>query len=190
MRNISSKIWKKVSDKEYINGLKRGDKDITEMFFYGLCNYMLNDIKFSLMQGSVEYDELVSELFIFLSKDNWHKLDTFSGINGCSLCSWVARITWRYFMKQRERLLGKAALDITEIQIDDIDNYLEEEIVEDVMSTFENMSNERYVQILQWMFVEGYEADEVAEKLNTTKSNVYNIKHRAIVQFVETFKSR
>ena len=190
MRNISSKIWKKVSDKEYINGLKRGDKDITEMFFYGLCNYMLNDIKFSLMQGSVEYDELVSELFIFLSKDNWHKLDTFSGINGCSLCSWVSRITWRYFMKQRERLLGKATLDITEIQIDDIDDYLEEEIVEDVMSTFENMSNERYVQILQWMFVEGYEADEVAEKLNTTKSNVYNIKHRAIVQFVETFNAR
>ena len=73
---------------------------------------------------------------------------------------------------------------------DELDDYLEEAIVEDVMSTFENMSNERYVQILQWMFVEGYEADEVAEKLNTTKSNVYNIKHRAIVQFVETFKSR
>ena len=129
MRTINSNIWKKISDAEYIAGLKVADNHITESFFDGLCNYLLNDSRYSLMEGNVDYDELVNELFIYLSKDNWHKLDTFAGINGCSLCSWVTRITWRYFFKQREHLLGKGELDIndtdtayssTDISIDDV----------------------------------------------------------------------
>ena len=173
MRTISSNIWKKISDTEYIAGLKSGNNHITESFFYGLCNYLLNDIKYSLMEGNVDYDELVNELFIYLSKDNWHKLDTFTGINGCSLCSWVTRITWRYFFKQRERLLGKGVLDITDIQVGKTSDNLDTEIAMDVNTTFERMPNKRYVQVLQWMLVEGYNADEVATKLNTTAANVY-----------------
>lgn len=92
MRIISSNIWKKISDAEYIIGLRSGNDHITESFFYGLCGYTLNDIRFSLMQNMIEYDELVNELYIYLSKDNWHKLDTFAGLNGCSLCSWIVRV--------------------------------------------------------------------------------------------------
>ena len=189
MRAISSNIWKKISDTEYIAGLKSGNNHITESFFYGLCNYLLNDIRFSLMDGHVDYDELVNELFIYLSTDNWHKLDTFAGINRCSLCSWVTRITWRYFFKQRERLHGKVVLDISEVEISDCVENLNTEIAMDVNTTFERMPNKRYVQVLQWMLVEGYDADEVATKLNTTAANVYNIKHRAIVQFVEVYNA-
>mgnify|MGYP003509276315 FL=1 len=189
MRAISSNIWKKISETEYIAGLKSGNNHITESFFYGLCNYLLNDIRFSLMDGHVDYDELVNELFIYLSTDNWHKLDTFAGINGCSLCSWVTRITWRYFFKQRERLLGKVVLDISEVKISDCVENLNTEIVMDVNTTFERMPNKRYVQVLQWMLVEGYDADEVATRLNTTAANVYNIKHRAIVQFIEVYNA-
>lgn len=189
MRAISSNIWKKISDTEYIVGLKRSDNHITESFFYGLCNYLLNDIKYSLMEGNVDYDELVNELFIYLSKDNWHKLDTFAGINGCSFYSWVTRITWRYFFKQRECLLGKTALNITDTLVCHTSDNLDTEIAMDVKTTFERMPNKRYVQVLQWMLVEGYDADEVATKLNTTAANVYNIKHRAIVQFVQVFNA-
>lgn len=189
MRTINSNIWRKISDAEYIAGLKSGNNHITESFFYGLCNYLLNDIKYSLMGGNVDYDELVNDLFIYLSKDNWHKLDTFAGINGCSLCSWVTRITWRFFLKQRAPLLGKAVLDIAEIQIRETTDNLETEIAMDVAATFEKMPSNRYVQVLQWMLVDGYDADEVAAKLNTTVANVYNIKHRAIVQFVEVYNA-
>jgi len=189
MGTISSNIWKNISDTEYIAGLKSGNNHITESFFYGLCNYLLNDIRFSLMDGHVDYDELVNELFIYLSTDNWHKLDTFAGKNGCSLCSWVTRITWRYFFKQRERLLGKVVLDISEVKISDCIENLDTEIAMDVNATFERMPNKRYVQVLQWMLVEGYDADEVATRLNTTAANVYNIKHRAIVQFIEVYNA-
>lgn len=189
MKTISKNIRQQISDVEYILGLKSGDNHITETFFYGLCNYMLNDIKYSLMNGNVDYSELVSELYIYLSKDGWHKLDTFAGINGCSLCSWVTRIAWRYFIKQRERILGKVALDITQMQLGGAKDNLDVEIAMDVETTFERMPNKRYVQVLQWMLVDGYDADEVVAKLGTTSANVYNIKHRAIVQFVETYSA-
>ncbi len=64
---------------------------------------------------------------------------------------------------------------------------LQLEIAMDVESTLKRMTNKRYVQILIWMLVDGYDADEVAGRLSTPVSNVYNIKHRAILQFVETY---
>lgn len=189
MRNLSKAAWKNISDADYIAGLKSGNAMITEAFFYGLCNYMLNDIRYSLMQGKVDNDELVNELYLFLFKDNWHKLDTFAGLNGCSLCSWTTRITWRYFLKQRERLLGRVSVDISERQVGDTTDNLDAEIAMDITATFDKMPNKRYVQVLQWLLVEGYDAEEVAAKLNTSAANIYNIKHRAIVQFVEIYNA-
>lgn len=189
MRNVNCNIWKNISDKEYITGLKGSDNRITESFFYGLCSYTLNDIRFSLMQNVIEYDELVNELFLYLSKENWHKLDTFAGINGCSLSSWVVRVAWRFFMNQRERLLGTVTESVEDMQIGDTTVNLDADIAMDVESTFSRMTNERYVQVLKWMLVDGYSADEVAIRLDTSISNVYNIKHRAIVQFVEVYNA-
>ncbi len=187
MRIISSNIWKKISDAEYIIGLRSGNDHITGSFFYGLCGYTLNDIRFSLMQNMIEYDELVNELYIYLSKDNWHKLDTFAGLNGCSLCSWMVRLAWRFFMSRRERLLGATSVSVDDVQIEDVVDSLDMEIAMDVETTLSKMKNERYVKVLKWMLVNGLDAEEVANLLNTSIPNVYNIKHRAIVQFVEIY---
>lgn len=77
--------------------------------------------------------------------------------------------------------MGKLVLDITDVQVGNTSDKLDTEIAMDVNATFECMPNKRYVQVLQWMLVEGYDADEVATKLNTIVANVYNVKHRGIV---------
>lgn len=189
--NRFSKRTKLYSDSEYILGLKRGDSDIVKSFFYTLCSYTLNDIRWSLMQGCVDYDELVNELYIYLSTNNWHKLDTFKGKNNCTLKSWIVRLSWRFFMETRSRLLfdGYSSEYKSVNTMDEVESALNLEIAMDVDSTFKRMANKRYVSVLQWMLIDGYDADEVAKLLNTPLSNVYNIKHRAIVQFVETYNS-
>ena len=189
MKTVNNNIWKKISDREFIAGLKDGDNSITEAFFYGLCNYALNDIKYSLMQNCVDYDELVSELFIYLSKDAWHKLATFEGKNGCSLATWINCVAWRYFLKQRDRLMGKGEMDIDQVRLYKAAESLNTEMAIDIKNTFASMPNKRYVEVLQLMLVEGFDAEEVASKLGTTVSNIYNIKHRAIVQFVEVYSA-
>jgi DNA-directed RNA polymerase specialized sigma24 family protein len=79
--------------------------------------------------------------------------------------------------------------DIDNVKIEETTDNLDAEITMDVNSTFERMANKRYVQVLQWMLVDGYNADEVADRLGVTVANVYNIKHRAIVQFVEVYNA-
>lgn len=187
--NRFSKRIKAYSDNEYIDGLKRGDASTIQSFFYSLCSFTLNDIRWSLMQGRVDYDELVNELYLYMSLDNWHKLDTFEGKKNCTLKSWMVRLAWRFFMQQRTRLLFKVSPSDYENGkgLDASEESHNLEIAMDVESTFKRMANKRYVQVLRWMLIEGYDADEVAKFLKTPLSNVYNIKHRAIVQFVETY---
>lgn len=187
----SEKIYKQsnsYSDNDYITGLKKGDSAITRSFFYTLCNFTLNDIRWSLMQGRLDYDELVNELYLYLSVNNWHKLDTFEGKNNCSIKSWVVTLAWRFFMQNRTKLLYGECVDYGKVGSSMATNdHLNLDIAMDVESTFSRMTNQRYVQVLKWMLIDGYEAEDVAKFLNTLPANVYNIKHRAILQFVKTY---
>lgn len=198
MKTINSNIWKKISDAEFIEGLKHNNRQITEAFFFGLCNYTLNDIRLSVMQNAVDYDDLVSELYLYLSENQWHRLDTFGGVNGCSLRTWIIRVAWRYLMSRRDFLLGKVTTSTDDLQIPgDTDMGLDVAIAIDVAYTLERMerklkkknSDNQYVNVLRLTFIEGYEPAEIAKMLNTTVSNVYNLKHRAIVQFVEFYNA-
>ena len=93
-------------------------------------------------------------------------------------------------MKRREHLVGRVSVSTDEIQINDAIDNLNVEIALDVEATFARMTNATYVQVLKWMLVEGYDAEEVALKLDKTVANVYNIKHRAIVQFVKVYNGK
>ncbi len=175
------------SDNDYITGLKNGDETIIYSFFYTLCAYTLHDIRLSLMQGCVSYNELVNELYLYLSVDNWRKLDTFEGKNGCSLKSWMIKLAWRFFMQRRANLMCHVYQHDWQVEENRMIDTLPIEIAMDVESTFIRMPNKRYVQVLRWMLSEGYSAEEVSKLLKTPVSNVYNIKRRAIVQFLEFF---
>lgn len=172
------------TDVEYINGLKEGNSLVTHRFFYELCRYNLNEIRSSLMHGMLDYDDLVNELYLYLSADNWHKLDTFSGINGCKLASWTSRLSWHFFMQRKNYLLG---LNSCEFEDKSLRNCVKEgfdiEDRLDLQQALASMSNERYVKVFTWLVIEGYTPCEVAKRLNTNVANVYNIKHRAIKQF-------
>ena len=52
------------------------------------------------------------------------------------------------------------------------------------------MQNRRYADIIRLLLIEGYPAQDVAEMLGMKVSNVYNLKHRAIVQFIELYGQR
>lgn len=177
------------SDADYIAGLKSGDEKITKAFFYKLCAYTLNDIRSSLMKNAVDYDELANELYLYLSENNWHKLDTFAGLNHCTLRSWMVRLAWRFFMNRRERRPPVVDADIYDVPLAAPADGIDVAIRMDVEATFERMPNKKYVRVLVWMLVEGLSAEETAERLGTSVANVYNIKHRAIVQFVEIYNS-
>lgn len=180
---------KHLTDADYIRGLKSGDQEITYRFFYELCAYTLHDIWKTLLERRLDFDDVVNELYVYLSDRNWHKLDTFAGLNGCRLSSWMIPLSWRFFLQRRRALLGMAMDDSKEIgkMKDDRMDDFDVEVALEVEQTFLAMPNPTYVNVLRWLLIEGFSYEEVAGRLGTTVSNVYNLKHRAILQFMDNF---
>ena len=114
------------------------------------------------------------------------KLDGFDGKNGCRLRTWMIPVAWRYFMSIRERLLRTENIDDnTGVIRDSIRDDLRIQIAIDVNAVLSKMPNQRYAEIIRLLLIEGYASQDVADMLDLRVENIYNLKHRAINQFIE-----
>lgn len=180
-----------IADREFIRGLKGGDEAITRQFFYQEIVGVLHKIRVEMLECAVPLDEMVSELYLYLSRDDWHKLDGFDSKNGCRLRSWMIPVAWRYFMKNRERLLNSENPDCAPSAFKDhADDDLRIQVAIDVNAVLAMMPNRRYAEIIRLLILEGFDASDVAVMLGIKVANVYNLKHRALTQFVELYGRR
>ena len=182
-------------DAEIIVGLKSSDSAIRDFYvnrlFYKELKPLLCTIQYSLFKGTVDYDELVNDLYIHLSRNNWSALDSYRGDNQARLSSWVSRVAWHYFMNSYRRLSRV---------LPDEDGVLEsmkpfavvsdDDIKMDIEEVLKLMPNRRYAEVLKLNLYYGYPAEDIAVLMNTTVSNVYNIKHRAVMQFISIYGRR
>lgn len=182
-------------DAEIIVGLKSSDPAIRDFYvnrlFYKELKPLLCTIQYSLFKGTVDYNELVNDLYIHLSRENWAALDSYRGDNQARLSSWISRVAWHYFMNSYRRL--------SRVQPDE-DGVLEsmkpyavisdDDIRMDIEKVLKLMPNRRYAEVLKLNLYYGYPAEDIAVLMNTTVSNVYNIKHRAVMQFISIYGRR
>lgn len=182
-------------DAEIIVGLKSYDSAIRDFYvnrlFYKELKPLLCTIQYSLFKGTVDYDELVNDLYIHLSRNNWSALDSYRGDNQARLSSWISRVAWHYFMNSYRRLSRV---------LPDEDGVLEsmkpfavvsdDDIKMDIEEVLKLMPNRRYAEVLKLNLYYGYPAEDIAVLMNTTVSNVYNIKHRAVMQFISIYGRR
>lgn len=179
------------TDAIFIKALKMGNNEISRQFFYKEIGGILHKIRMEVFRGNVDFDELVSELYIYLSRDNWTKFDGFDGKNGCRLRTWMIPVAWRYFMSIRERLLKTEKIDDNSGVIkDSIRDDLRIQIAIDVNAVLSRMPNQRYAEIIRLLLIEGYASQDVADMLDMKVENIYNLKHRAINQFIELYGQR
>lgn len=161
------------------------DEEIIAGFFYGELKGMLETIRRRVFDGRVEYDEMVSELYLFLAQDDWRRVRSFDARNGCSFKTWLSTVAWRFFYGNMSRFLN-----IQEGNRDYDSPYQpSRRIVSsiDIRTTLAVMPNRRYAEAVNLLVFRGYEAEEVAELWHTKVSNVYNIRHRAIEQFKKCY---
>lgn len=178
-------------DAIFIAALRNGNDEIFRQFFYKEIGGILHKIRIEVFRGNVDFDELVSELYLYLSRDNWAKFDGFDGKNGCRLRTWMIPVAWRYFVSIRERLLHAENTEDNIVAIRDYANDdLRIQIAIDVSAVLSKMPNHRYAEIIRLLLIEGYAAQDVADMLDMRVENVYNLKHRAITQFIELYGQR
>ena len=179
------------TDAIFIETLRKGNNEVIRQFFYKEIGGILHKIKMEVFRGNVDFDELVSELYLYLSRDNWTKLEGFDGKNGCRLRTWMIPVAWRYFMSIRERLLRTENIDENSGVIrDSVRDDLRIQIAIDVNAVLSRMPNQRYAEIIRLLLIEGYASQDVADMLDMRVENIYNLKHRAINQFIELYGQR
>lgn len=182
-------------DEVFVNALKCGDEIKSHEFFYKEIGGILHRIRIEVFRGSVDIDEMVSELYLYLAKNDWSKLEGFDAREGSRLRTWMIPVAWRFFVSIRERLLhGREVNDNVrkESLSDDVscNDDLRIQIAIDVNAVLRRMPNRRYSEIIRLLIIEGYSPKDVADMLGMKTDNVYNLKHRAINQFIELYGRR
>ncbi len=171
-----------LSDQELVAKILENDQDAISCFLKIRCKNVLTYIKSNLFRDNyIEIDDLISELYLYLKEDNWKKLREFEYRS--KLTTWISVVAFRYFRKKYSELVTDNRLfcpiDVGRdyIKIDNFDENWQAKI--DLLDAINRIKNPTYKLVLLRMEIEGYEPGEMAKKLNTTVSNVYNIKSRA-----------
>lgn len=179
-------------DQMVIRGLRSSDPEVhsrcVHRVFYEDAGPLLRSVQNRLFKGTVDYDDLVSELYLYLSRNNWKILDSFQGRNGARLSTWLSHVAWRFFMNVRKRASRIEYRDDLNPLAHQLSVVSTDEMRLDIERTLSLMSNKRYVTVIRLLIIEGRKPEDVARLLGTSVQNVYNLKHRAIAQFLEIYQ--
>ena len=87
-----------MDDLEFVKRCIKGEKDAWEEFVKRYSRLIYNyvhsilKIKGKTFQNSHQINDIFQEIFVLLTQDNFKKLKTYQGKNGCSLASWLRQV--------------------------------------------------------------------------------------------------
>lgn len=173
-----------MTDQEIIQKLIARDNRVTEEFFFVKCRPLFLSIIRKVFDYEVDYDEFVNELYLYLMEDDARKLRNFEYRS--SVYQWLKVLAIRFFIKKRDNLIDdssdEALYEETKNQpTDDIDTSAKG----DLNRLFEMMPNKRYMLVLKRLVIDDWEPELLAEEMNVTVDNLYNIKRRAMTQLTQ-----
>jgi len=105
-----------MDDLEFVRRCSEGDKQSWDQFVekYSrlIYSYIHSVLKLKGVSPSKENtDDIFQDIFVLLTKDNFRKLKTFQGKNGCSLASWLRQVTVNFTIDYVRRLKPVISID-------------------------------------------------------------------------------
>ena len=169
-----------MSEKDIIEALIAHDEYVTEQFFFKNCRPLFMSIIRNVFSYNVDYDEFVNEFYLHLMENNAYRLRQFQGRS--TIYQWLKVIAIRYFIAKRDGLIENESNDtllesIAQTKEGDCEKAMMGKM--DIENLFSLMPNKRYVYVIKRLLLEEAEPKVVAEELNTSVDNLYNIKKRA-----------
>lgn len=170
-----------MTEQEIIKGLIDRDNRITEEFFFNKCRPLFCRIISLVFSYEVDYDEFVNELYVYLMENDAQKLKNFEYRS--SVYMWLKILAIRYFIKKRGRMIDDTPHNPPYEGLELIageDN--KEDAKADLERLLKQMPTPRYANVIKMLLIEDWEPNNLADKMGITTANLYNIKHRAMVQ--------
>lgn len=168
-----------LNDAQLVEGILQGNSSLAEYLFFNKCSALFGYIVASVFSHKIDKDELINELYIYLSENDWARLRQFDFRS--KLMTWISVVAIRFFQKKRAYLIEN---DSTEAQIKEsgINQFDRIDAKIDIERALEWMPNQKYASLLRALDIEDKDPAILALEMQTTVSNVYNIRHRAHVQ--------
>ena len=180
----------KCSDADIVAQILEGNAHATAHLLIHRCGPGLKYlVQHKYRTLGIEFNELVSELYLILRKNDWQALRAYRGANdagrGCKLAHYIHCIAARWLFRK----MGKAvkdsqrlvSLDIMERDVAASDTAGESAMTRaDLVELATLLPDEMDRTVLLLYKIEGKEVSEVARLLNTSETNVYTRTSRAI----------
>ena len=170
-----------MSYSQLIDRLIARDERVTQQFFYKDCRPLFMSIIHNIFNYKAEYDELINELYLHLMEDDARRLRQFEGRS--SIYQWLKVTAIRFFLEKREEMIEKDSEEhlleqVATTQTIETEPYQTAQI--DMASLLARIPNKRYAYVIKRLVLEDATPAIVAQELDITVDNLYNIKKRAI----------
>ena len=183
---FSIEISNNMTDREIVSFLIAREPKVTAQFFFKDCRpLLLSVIRRVFGTQIVDYDEVISEIYVLLMENDAKKLRSFKFES--TLYQWLKTIAIRHCLL----LKNKAKVIDNESQEPLINSGREFSSTEssqariDMETLLRQMKNQRYALVIRLLMIDGRTPEEVARQLCVTVDNLYNIKRRAIQALAE-----
>ncbi|MGE5197950.1 MAG: RNA polymerase sigma factor [Deltaproteobacteria bacterium] len=139
-----------MDDLEFVQRCVEGDKKSWDEFItrYSrlIYNYIHSVIK---LTGSVSFgpdsaDDLFQEIILSLVKDDFHKLKSFKGKNGCTLATWLRQITVNATIDRMRKFRAAVSLDDENSE----ESSLKDGLADGSVSAKDNLANAEKIESL------------------------------------------
>ncbi len=173
-----------LSDRDLVSLLLANDQASIEYVFFHRCDGMFAHIIHSVLQSHGKKEELITELYLYLSENDWKRLRKFEFRS--SLNTWLTVLAVRFFRKKQHVQTKFVVTDpqlIVETQKNETDDYdiVREMTRLELYKAIERLSKprERYALLAE---LTGKRTEEIADEMNCTVSAVYNLTKKARVE--------
>lgn len=173
--------YSQYDDKQIVEGILNNDIKLIEYFFKEKCSCLFAYIIVNIFDGNVDKQDLSQELFLYLAKNDWYKVRQFDFRS--KLMTWVTVVAVRFFQKKRKELIeNSGSAPLNDKMWKDRTTGISTDYKLDLHTALNKMPNARYRKVIEVLDLQDIRPELLAEEMNVTVDNLYNIHRRALVQ--------
>ena len=168
-------------DRQLVEGILRGERPLIEYFFQKKCSKLFTYILLNVFDGAIDQRELVSELFLYIAGNDWQVMRQFQYRS--SLMTYISVVAVRFFQKRRSQLIDLPSVEtLNDKMWQNHSAHIAAERRMDIQAALQKMPNERYRKVIEKLDLHDVYPEKLADEMNVTVDNLYNIHRRALVQ--------
>ncbi len=175
-------------DAQLVAELLAGNEGALHYVFYDHFNPLLKMNAYKAAgTKQVEYDDLVQELYLYLSDNDWEKLRKYNPER--PFINWFSVVSYRFFKDFACSMIDLSnqipISNMNDHQTAFISNGTIGTIMMDIKRAISKLKPPRDSEILEALLLRDEEPETVAKRHNITVDNLYNIKRRAIAKLIK-----